>query len=100
MTVIVVHKKIRIEKILKGLIGGVIGIVLGFFAGGLLAYPIALLITPRGQVTSLAWLFVFALITSQLGMILGPFVVIRILERRNRTTQKWTIFPKGSNTSL
>ena len=93
--------KMKIEKIMRGLIGGVIGIVLGFLAGGILAYPIALLMTPEGQDPSLAWLFVFALITSQLGMILVPYIVIRVFERKKKVhNQMQNIVANAPNSDL
>ncbi len=50
--------------------------------GSVLAYLIAFFITPKGQDSSLMFIIIFALITSQLGMILGPYLAIRMFERK------------------
>lgn len=84
----VVHKKMKMEKILKRLLYGLIGIIAGFFMGGVLAYLIAFFITPKGQDPSLMFIISFALITSQLGMILGPYFVIRMFERKKNLHNK------------
>jgi MFS family permease len=86
------------EKMLTRLLYGIIGAFLGFIAGGILAYPIALLITPKGQDAAFAFVFIFALITSQLGMILGPCLAMRILERRKtRQNKQWSLRAAARN---
>jgi MFS family permease len=91
----------KMKKIFKRFLYGMIGAFLGFISGGILAYLIALLITPKEQDATFAFVFIFALITSQLGMIIGPYLTIGIIERRKTHSEQehWTHTEKARKLS-
>ncbi len=74
-------ENMKIEHILKRLIYGIVGLILGLFAGGIVAYLIALFVTPKGKDPALIFVLTFALITSQAGMILGPYLTDRFIKK-------------------
>jgi len=70
---------VKIMKILIRLFFALVGAIIGLLLGGAASYIISLLITPEGQETTLIFIIIFALVTSQIGLILGPYIAIPIL---------------------
>ena len=72
---------------LKRIVFSLVGACLGAAAGGLLTYLIILFLIPERQDQAFIFIVVFALITSQLGMLLGQYFTIRHLEKRDKAQQ-------------
>lgn len=86
-------------KILIRLVFALGGVVIGLIIGVIVAWIIAWLITPEEQEPTLMFVIIFAVITSQIGLIFGPYLALPLLNktrwRVSESQQKSAPNPSG-----